>query len=216
METILSVHGELPIYCGTWSRCAMWIIPPFMICMDISTYDGLKLLAGFNVVPGERWELDLRRAVISRPYLCLMLRWSDLYMRKLFPLWIADAHMLESTRPSFDQTMALALSQALAWTRSRSILLDLQERLWVKFVSKYDNFFTRKNFWIWKCPQIVGYFVSASMCSANVDTSHVCIWKCRPPGPRLNIKTVLSTYGDFHVKDKTVFLIETAPRGPFY
>ena len=49
------------------------------------------------------------------------------------------------------------------------------------------------------------------------------------PGPRLNIKTVLSTYGDFHVKDKTavrslifnmgiaipgktVFLIETAPR----
>ena len=32
------------------------------------------------------------------------------------------------------------------------------------------------------------------------------------PGPRLNIKTVLSTYCDFHVKDKTVFLIETAPR----
>ena len=25
----------------------------------------------------------------------------------------------------------------------------------------------------------------------------------RQPGPRLNIKTVLSTYGDFHVKDKT-------------
>ena len=23
------------------------------------------------------------------------------------------------------------------------------------------------------------------------------------PGPHLNIKTVLSTYGDFHVKDKT-------------
>ena len=27
--------------------------------------------------------------------------------------------------------------------------------------------------------------------------------KINPPGPRLNIKTVLSTYGDFHVKDKT-------------
>ena len=26
---------------------------------------------------------------------------------------------------------------------------------------------------------------------------------CRGSGPRLNIKTVLSTYGDFHVKDKT-------------
>ena len=25
----------------------------------------------------------------------------------------------------------------------------------------------------------------------------------RTSGPRLNIKTVLSTYGDFHVKDKT-------------
>ena len=53
-------------------------------------------------------------------------------------------------------------------------------------------------------------------------------WLDTLPGPRLNIKTVLSTYGDFHVKDKpavgrlifnmgiaipgkTVFLIETAP-----
>ena len=26
------------------------------------------------------------------------------------------------------------------------------------------------------------------------------------PGPRLNIKTVLSTYGDFHVKDKTAVM----------
>ena len=30
-----------------------------------------------------------------------------------------------------------------------------------------------------------------------VDSLH------KRPGPRLNIKTVLSTYGDFHVKDKT-------------
>ena len=28
-------------------------------------------------------------------------------------------------------------------------------------------------------------------------------WCKQYPGPRLNIKTVLSTYGDFHVKDKT-------------
>ena len=28
----------------------------------------------------------------------------------------------------------------------------------------------------------------------------------RGPGPRLNIKTVLSTYGDFHVKDKTAVM----------
>ena len=28
-------------------------------------------------------------------------------------------------------------------------------------------------------------------------------FQLKGPGPRLNIKTVLSTYGDFHVKDKT-------------
>ena len=32
-----------------------------------------------------------------------------------------------------------------------------------------------------------------------VNTTH-----SMEPGPRLNIKTVLSTYGDFHVKNKTV------------
>ena len=33
--------------------------------------------------------------------------------------------------------------------------------------------------------------------------SYVVAWPIKDPGPRLNIKTVLSTYGDFHVKDKT-------------
>ena len=33
--------------------------------------------------------------------------------------------------------------------------------------------------------------------------SHKYIPKHTRTGPRLNIKTVLSTYGDFHVKDKT-------------
>ena len=33
------------------------------------------------------------------------------------------------------------------------------------------------------------------------DMCHSLMYK--DPGPRLNIKTVLSTYGDFHVKDKT-------------
>ena len=31
----------------------------------------------------------------------------------------------------------------------------------------------------------------------------ICIPKNMQPGPSLNIKTVLSRYGDFHVKDKT-------------
>ena len=33
--------------------------------------------------------------------------------------------------------------------------------------------------------------------------SLLCVRTHWRPGPRLNIKTVLSTYGDFHVKDKT-------------
>ena len=31
----------------------------------------------------------------------------------------------------------------------------------------------------------------------------ILIFEKKYAGPRLNIKTVLSTYGDFHVKDKT-------------
>ena len=59
-------------------------------------------------------------------------------------------------------------------------------------------------------------------------TQQVITWSNEDPGPRLNIKTVLSTYGDFMLKirrplgrlifnmgiaipGKTVFLIETAP-----
>ena len=39
---------------------------------------------------------------------------------------------------------------------------------------------------------------------ANVfEYSHYPGPAAKKPGPRLNIKTVLSTYGDFHVKDKT-------------
>ena len=36
--------------------------------------------------------------------------------------------------------------------------------------------------------------------NTHVNSIEHVIWR---PGPRLNIKTVLSTYGDFHVKDKT-------------
>ena len=41
--------------------------------------------------------------------------------------------------------------------------------------------------------------------SPAVELMVVMLWQVLTwgPGPRLNIKTVLSTYGDFHVKDKT-------------
>ena len=38
---------------------------------------------------------------------------------------------------------------------------------------------------------------------SNHNTTVSVIHIIMTPGPRLNIKTVLSTYGDFHVKDKT-------------
>ena len=37
----------------------------------------------------------------------------------------------------------------------------------------------------------------------NLQIQFVSLARQKYPGPRLNIKTVLSTYGDFHVKDKT-------------
>ena len=47
-------------------------------------------------------------------------------------------------------------------------------------------------FAIWKYELCTGtIFASATHITWNIQ------------GPRLNIKTVLSTYGDFHVKDKT-------------
>ena len=47
--------------------------------------------------------------------------------------------------------------------------------------------------------------ISDSHWNLKDDTCNLIIITAeRPtPGPRLNIKTVLSTYGDFHVKDKT-------------
>ena len=74
------------------------------------------------------------------------------------------------------------------------------------------------------------YRISLHTCLYPIFVSNICAVAPRQTsGPRLNIKTVLSTYGDFHVKIrrplgrlifnmgitipyKTVFLIETAPR----
>ena len=41
--------------------------------------------------------------------------------------------------------------------------------------------------------------------STTYDSTHAIAYKAIAwrPGPRLDIKTVLSTYDDFHVKDKT-------------
>ena len=53
--------------------------------------------------------------------------------------------------------------------------------------------------WIYRLRSI-GRSVWASICQCMAI---VGLDNGLPPGPRLNIKTVLSTYGDFYVKDKT-------------
>ena len=69
---------------------------------------------------------------------------------------------------------------------------------------------------LWRDPSIIGGFPSQGASDVglwcflwcylyklfNKQSSGNCYYK-RAAGPRLNIKTVLSTYGDFHVKDKT-------------
>ena len=96
----------------------------------------------------------------------------------------------------------------------------IQNMLWsfhgdYQDVSMYDcvalscNFVSSDTAWINSL--CVSYHSSAANTPlVNIESKADC--KCKTihanlrylyPGPRLNIKTVLSTYGDFHVKDKT-------------
>ena len=72
--------------------------------------------------------------------------------------------------------------------------------------SKYDNY-AIKNLMLNSI-----HWISFLLSPISEEVLHILefyrtsyIKTCSPiyPGPRLNIKTVLSTYGDFHVKDKT-------------
>ena len=49
----------------------------------------------------------------------------------------------------------------------------------------------------------MGKFDILSLSSQQTVYNGPNVTKVALTGPRLNIKTVLSTYGDFHVKDKT-------------
>ena len=57
--------------------------------------------------------------------------------------------------------------------------------------------------WVWELISIfIPHYRGDVITYLWGDQSYSMVIK-RDPGPRLNIKTVLSTYGDFHVKDKT-------------
>ena len=51
--------------------------------------------------------------------------------------------------------------------------------------------------------RLIGCWNRACLWHHTWHTHWLTIRQSPTPGPRLNIKTVLSTYGDFHVKDKT-------------
>ena len=55
----------------------------------------------------------------------------------------------------------------------------------------------------WICNTIWLCKTGLTLVEAVAHWSMVPIKPFPKSGPRLNIKTVLSTYGDFHVKDKT-------------
>ena len=61
---------------------------------------------------------------------------------------------------------------------------------WIRCLSCNNSFWM---FWCFACSRKQTRVVT-------MPTLLLSFWQ---PGPRLNIKTVLSTYGDFHVKDKT-------------
>ena len=70
---------------------------------------------------------------------------------------------------------------------------------WAKTTAKGDK--KHLSFGIW-CDLYWRFYGSMlnQPCDRSVDPVES---QLMPPGPRLNIKTVLSTYGVFHVKDKT-------------
>ena len=77
-----------------------------------------------------------------------------------------------------------------AWTK---YLTFYTHHIQVYFLWRYLHF--ESNFTEMWVPDEKGFFIGSGD-SLDLD-------KLEQPGPRLNIKTVLSTYGDFHVKDKT-------------
>ena len=52
---------------------------------------------------------------------------------------------------------------------------------------------------------VIGLLFRYIFIVVTYDSECYCVisFEIEESGPRLNIKTVLSTYGDFHVKDKT-------------
>ena len=107
------------------------------------------------------------------------------------------------------------------WANVDPLCLEPKGHTSVDFKSNYDEFCSRKLIWKMLYAKWHSFFLSPDVlkyemtvhCSKLLPTSLWLAYKQHDTslhgnsfhitGPRLNIKTVLSTYGDFHVKDKT-------------
>ena len=115
------------------------------------------------------------------------LRPSDAYMRRKtdhlwFRYWLVacsvPSHHLNQCCVSF-------IGKKLPWNFHRNSYILTQQNTFRNVASKMAAILSR--------PQ----------CVNSIWPGYAYCWTAATPGPRFNIKTVLSTYGDFHVKDKT-------------
>ena len=133
---------------------------------------------------------------------------------KIYPTWITGAsyvpHVLGLKRRHSSGLLTPSnrpyeIRQSITGIRSRDLIVSIVwyfRKLWRKCNSIVED-----NLSI--CHALKWAYLSFTSANSLLCLITVVIWKClnqffnEQSGPRLNIKTVLSTYGDFHVKDKT-------------
>ena len=119
----------------------------------------------------------------------------------------------------------------LLWYAHDGWCLGVVWSTWLSYVDKHDDIIKWKHYlhywpFVWGIHQSHQYIPTIHMTIKNIYSYSACIspsltwlnyiqqttpqyncfWFSLLSGPHLNIKTVLSTYGDFHVKDKTAVL----------
>ena len=132
--------------------------------------------------------LELYRAVIDSPAnTCILIEVAVVALMELTPQTLNPTFKIRCWISAFVKT-------CLSYTSSEQMpLLTHAALITLLDASNYTRL---------KTTSVIAYYLS-------IHESHICdvphIVRIFPEtgGPRLNIKTVLSTYGDFHVKDKT-------------
>ena len=149
--------------------------------------------------------------------------WYAKVFRFTSPLWVESTGD-PSQRPetwSFDVFVDLCLNKRLSkqsrrrWFETKSLSLCRhcnEDLLWLAIIWMVNSYCVKLIFRKYK--HIFAFSINSQHWDAASHWNHSSLktglgimivngLPMQEPGPRLNIKTVLSTYGDFHVKDKT-------------